>query len=398
MVLLVTVVNKKKITILGVTGSVGQSTMDVVLASPELFDVQAVTANKNVELLAASAIKLGAKSAIIADKSLEGDLQELLKNNDISVASGARAIEDAAAQDNDLIMAAIMAFAGLVPIIRALEQGTNVAIANKEPLVAAGAQIMALARETGAKILPVDSEHNAIFQVFEESNRAAIDKIILTASGGPFLNWNTDDIESATPEQACKHPNWVMGKKISVDSASMMNKALEIIEAHYLFDMPADKIEVLIHPQSIIHSMVAYCDGSVLSQMGPSDMRVPIASALGWPDRIESGVDKLDFSKLSQLDFKSPDFDKFPALRYAYKCLELGQGACVVLNAANEIAVAAFLGGKIKFGDIMKLIAYAIDEFYPTISSSSLITIEDVEELDNNTRLAIQNRINDRFL
>ena len=385
--------NKNKITILGVTGSVGQSTVDVVLQSSELFDVQAVTADKNVELLASSAIKLNAKKAVINNVNLENKLKVLLTDYDIEVLSGAKNIEKIAGEPCDIIMAALSGFAGLRPIIKALEQGTNVAIANKEPLVAAGAQIMALAHENGAKTLPVDSEHNAIFQVFEESNRKAIDKIILTASGGPFLNWSAEDIAGASPEQACAHPNWVMGKKISVDSASMMNKALEIIEAHYLFDMPPDKIDVIIHPQSVVHSFVSYIDGSVLSQMGASDMRTPIAYALGYPDRIDSGGDKLDLKAMSELNFYEVDLNKFPAIKYAYKCLELGQGACIALNAANEVIVSMFLEHKIGFSDIMKFNAYAIDELYPTISNSCLKTIEDIEELDNNVRCTIENHI-----
>ncbi len=382
--------SKKKITILGVTGSVGQSTTDVIFANPDMFEVYGVTANRNVELLAEAAVKLQAQVAVIADESLESKLKQLLTNHDIKILSGSKAIEDIASHNVDLVMAAIMGFAGLRPIARALEQGINVAIANKEPLVAAGGYIMELARKHGAKILPVDSEHNAIFQVFEEQNRAAIDKVILTASGGPFLNWSAADIVNATPSQAVKHPNWTMGKKISVDSATMMNKALEIIEAHHLFSLSPEKIEVLIHPQSVVHSMVSYVDGSILSQMGASDMRTPIAYALGYPARIDSGGDKLNTKILSELSFAQPDFDKFPALSYAYKCLELGQGACIAMNAANEVAVDLFLNEKIKFGDIMELVSYAVDELFPKIPVKMLKTIEEIEELDNTVRLAIK--------
>lgn len=364
--------------------------MDVILSCPNMFDVWGVTANSNVKLLAQTAIKLNAKTAIIADTLLEAELKQLLINHDVKVLSGHKAIEDIAAQDADIIMAAIMGFAGLRPILRALEQGTNVAIANKEPLVAAGKYIMELAHRNGARILPVDSEHNAIFQVFEEQNRAAIDKIILTASGGPFLNWSAENIAKATPSQAIKHPNWNMGKKISVDSASMMNKALEIIEAHHLFNMPAEKIEVLIHPQSVIHSMVSYIDGSVLAQMGASDMRTPIAYALAYPDRMDSGGGKLNIDELCGLTFTKPDFDKFPALHYSYKALELGQGACIALNAANEVAVDLFLQKKIGFSDIIKLVSYAIDELLSDIPAISLKTIEGIEELDNTVRCAVK--------
>ncbi|PCI56293.1 MAG: 1-deoxy-D-xylulose-5-phosphate reductoisomerase [Alphaproteobacteria bacterium] len=382
--------SKKKITILGVTGSIGQSTMDVILSAPDMFDVQAVSAHKNVTRLAEAAIKLQAKQAIIADETQEPALRNLLKSHDIEVLAGAKAIEEAARTSVDLVMAAIMGFAGLRPILCALEQGTNVAIANKEPLVAAGALIMETARKNNAKILPVDSEHNAIFQVLEEHNRTSIDKIILTASGGPFLNWSVKDIAAATPEQAIAHPNWTMGKKISVDSATMMNKALEIIEAVHLFNMPPDMIDVLIHPQSTIHSMVSYIDGSILSQMGASDMRTPIAYALAWPQRMDSAGNKLDLKTLSELTFQQPDFEKFPALSYAYKCVKLGQGACITLNAANEVAVDQFLNGKIGFADIMKSVAYAVDEFYPEISTITLKTVEDIEELDNTVRQAVE--------
>ncbi len=380
---------KKKITILGATGSVGQNTMEVILASPDMFEVHGVSANNNVELLAITAIKLNAKVAVIANESLENELKKLLINYDIKALSGIKSIEELAGEKIDLVMAAIMGFAGLRPITKALESGVNVAIANKEPLVAAGSYIMELARKNNAKILPVDSEHNAIFQVFEEQNRAAIDKIILTASGGPFLNWSKQEIKNATPSQATAHPNWTMGRKISVDSASMMNKALEIIEAHHLFNMPADKIKVLIHPQSVVHSMVSYIDGSILSQMGASDMRTPIAYALGYPDRIDSGGGKLDIKSLCELTFTHPDIEDFPALAIAYKCLELGQGACIAMNAANEVAVQLFLDGKIGFMGIIDLVYYAIDELLPKIPVTTLKTIEETEELDNTVRLAI---------
>lgn len=382
--------SKKKITILGVTGSIGQSTTDVILSASDDFEVYAVTANKNVKKLASSAIALGAKKAIIADTSLEADLQSLLNKHDIIIESGSEAIINAAAYPVDLVMAAIMGFAGLRPILRALEQGTNVAIANKEPLVAAGDLILQTARQNNAKILPVDSEHNAIFQVLEDHNRSSIDKIILTASGGPFLDWSADEIALATPEQAISHPNWTMGKKISVDSATMMNKALEVIEAVHLFGFPADMIEVIIHPQSTIHSMVSYIDGSILSQMGASDMRTPIAYALAWPERMGSAGKKLNLNDLTQLTFKEPDFDKFPALRYAYKCSNLGQAACITLNAANEVAVDLFLRKKIGFSGIMQSVSYAVDEFYPKISDITLKTVEDIEELDNTVRHAVE--------
>lgn len=386
---------KKKITILGVTGSVGQNTLDVVLNSPDKFEVMTVTAYKNAERLAEAAKTLGAKKAVIADKNGKTALETLLRDTSITVEAGRDALIKAAGESNtDLVVAAIMGFAGLKPIIAALEQGTDVAIANKEPLVAAGAMIMALAREKNANIIPVDSEHNAIFQVFEERNRAQIDRLILSASGGPFLNWTKEEMYNATPEQAVAHPTWRMGAKISVDSATLMNKALEIIEAAHLFNMPADKIDVVIHPQSSIHSLVSYKDGSMLAQMGASDMRTPIASALGWPKRLDKGGDILDLLKFSGengkgLTFDKPDTNKFPAIAYAYKCLELGQGACITLNAANEVAVARFLKEDISFGDIMRCIEYSIDALYPTLEEGALKTLEEIEKLDTIVRQAI---------
>lgn len=377
---------KKRITILGATGSIGQSTADVICASPELFEVHAVTANKNAAGLAAIAQKLNAKKAIIADTTHKAALEELLKDTSIEVLAGQDAINSCAAEPVDLVVAAIVGFIGLKPIIRALEQGIDVAIANKEPLVAAGEMIMSLAQENGAKILPVDSEHNAIFQVFETDNKPQIDKLILTASGGPFLNWKADDMKNATPEQAIAHPNWSMGAKISVDSATMVNKALEIIEAAYLFDMPAEQIDVAIHPQSVVHSIVSYKDGSMLAQMGKSDMRTPIASALAWPDRLDKGGDILDIHALSNLSFEKPDLDKFPAIKYAYKCLALGQAACIAFNAANEVTVEAFLNNKISFGDIMKCISNALDVIHPDLPKTSLKTVEEIEKLDNIVR------------
>ncbi len=377
---------KKKISILGATGSIGQSTADVICGNADAFDVISVTANQNAPELAKIAKRLNAKNAIIADESKQEELCTLLRDTDINVYSGAKAINEASIDGCDIIMAAMMGFSGLLPIVNALEKGIDVAIANKEPLVAAGAQIMALSQKTSAKILPVDSEHNAIFQVFDTKNKAAIEKIILTASGGPFRTWKSTEIYNATVEQAIKHPTWSMGRKISVDSASMMNKALEIIEAYYLFDLPSEKIEVLIHPQSIIHSMVAYNDGSVLSQMGASDMRTPIANALAWPHRIDSHGNKLDLHALSSLSFEKPDFDKFPTLKHAYKCLERGQDACIIFNAVNEIAVEKFLEGKMKFGKIFEIIDHAMNEIYAEHKGNALKDIAQIVELDHIVR------------
>lgn len=388
---------QKIITILGVTGSVGQNTVDVICSAPKDFSVYGVSANTNVELLAQSAIKVGAKVAVIADEARLGALQEALAGTTIKAYGGQAQIERMAGEKVDLVMGAIMGFAGLRPILAALRAGVNVAIANKEPLVGAGDLVMETARLSGAKILPVDSEHNAIFQVFENHNRDYIDKIILTASGGPFLNWSAADIEKATVAQAIKHPNWVMGRKISVDSASMMNKALEIIEAHYLFDMPAQKIDVLVHPQSVVHSMVSYVDGSVLSQMGARDMRTPIAYALAWPDRMKTSGASLDLATLSELRFEKPDFEKFKALAYAYKALEKGGAYCIALNAANEVAVDLFLRGCIGFGAIIRLIGDVLDEVEKNISPRTPKTIEEIEEWDNVVR-ELTSRLSQAYL
>lgn len=377
---------KKSVTILGVTGSVGQNALDVILSAAQMFDVHAVTAGSNVDLLAQSAMRLGAKIAVIARDDLLADLQNALSGSGIEARSGAFEIEKLAAEKVDIVVAAIMGFAGLRPILSALRAGNNVAVANKEPLVAAGHLVMDAAFGSGAKILPVDSEHNAIFQVFEERNKAQIDKIILTASGGPFLDWTAEQRGKATVAQALKHPNWVMGKKISIDSASMMNKALEVIEAHYLFDMPPEKIDVVVHPQSVIHSMVSYSDGSVLCQMGASDMRTPIAYALSYPERMKTSGQVLDVKSLSSLTFREADMSSGSALGMAYECLRSGNMACIALNAANEVAVDLFLKESISFGAILSLIRETLDSIQKNISSKPLKTVEEIEEWDNLVR------------
>ncbi|MCB1651172.1 MAG: 1-deoxy-D-xylulose-5-phosphate reductoisomerase [Alphaproteobacteria bacterium] len=369
----------KTLSILGVTGSIGQSAADVVLSRPEAFDVQVLSAHCNVEKLAEMAVKLGAKIAVIADERYGDALRQVLDGSGVEALAGGDALNDAAARPVDLTLAGIMGVAGLEPVMRAINGSKVVAIANKEPLVAAGPLVLGAAREKGVTILPVDSEHNAIFQVFDFAQRASIKRIILTASGGPFRTWAAEDIARATPAQALAHPNWSMGQKISIDSASMMNKALEIIEAHYLFDMPPEQIDVLIHPQSVVHSMVEYADGSVLAQMGASDMRTPIAYALGWPDRIQTPGKTLDFAALSRLDFEMPDTERFPALARAYECLRSGEGACVTLNAANEVAVEAFLSEKIAFSAIMDVIDFTLDaiEGYTPSDIASVVALDE---------------------
>lgn len=351
----------KTVSILGATGSIGRSTVDLLKAHRERYDVNVLTAQSNVELLAEQARELRARKAVIGDEALFATLKDRLAGTGIACAAGRKAIIEAAADPADWTMAAIVGMAGLEPILAAIGQGGCVAIANKEPLVAAGKLVIAEARKHGTALLPVDSEHNAVFQVFEPENRSGIERIVLTASGGPFRTWTLAQMEQATPEQAVAHPNWSMGAKISVDSASMMNKALEVIEASYLFDMPPEKIDVLVHPQSIIHSMVEYADGSFLAQLGAPDMRTPIANALGWPGRIATSGQKLDLKTLKRLDFEALDSVRFPAVGLAYDCLQAGPGACLAFNAANEVAVQAFLDRKIGFLQIVDIVRAVLD-------------------------------------
>lgn len=351
----------KRVTVQGSTGSVGQSTLDVIRHHRNRFEIDALVAGQKVDALIRDAREFRPRLAVLADPSGYAALKEGLAGTGVEVAAGPQAVIEAALRPVDVLMAAIVGAAGLPPTLAALEQGTTVAFANKEVLVSAGDLVMATAARTGARLLPVDSEHNAIFQVFEADARGAIDKILLTASGGPFRTWSTAAMAAATPAQAVAHPNWSMGAKISVDSATMMNKGLELIEAHYLFDMPETRIEVLIHPQSVIHSAVVYCDGSVLAQMGSPDMRTPIAYALGWPDRLSVPVPTLDLIALAQLTFEAPDDQRFPALRLARQVLRHGQGAPTLLNAANEVAVAAFLAHRLPFDGIAETVARVLD-------------------------------------
>jgi 1-deoxy-D-xylulose-5-phosphate reductoisomerase len=365
----------KSVTILGSTGSIGKNTLDVIAQQPESCDVQVLTAHRNVALLAAQARRFKPRHVVIADETRYADLKNELSGQGIEVAAGASALVEAAALPTNWTMTAIVGMAGLSPLMAAIERGTTVAVANKEPLVAAGALVMAAARQHGATILPVDSEHSAIFQVFEAHNRAQIARLILTASGGPFRTWTKSDMDNAAPEQALAHPNWRMGQKISIDSATMMNKALEVIEARHLFDMPGDKIDVLVHPQSVVHSMVEYADGSVLSQMGSPDMRTPIAFALGYPERMPSPAHRLDLRAMPALTFEAVDDEKFPAVKMAYEVLKSGQpAAAIAFNAANEIAVEAYLAGRISFGRIVPSMAAALENA-PDLPISTLADV-----------------------
>ena len=344
------------VTILGSTGSVGQSTVDLIGRHPDRFRVEALVAGRSVERLADQARLLKARLAVVADPARYRDLKESLANTGIEAAAGPDAVLEAAARPADWVMAAIVGYAGLAPTLVAARRGAMVALANKEALVCAGRLLLEAIEASGGVLLPVDSEHNAIFQVFEPGQSASIDRLILTASGGPFRNWSLADMAAATPEQALAHPNWDMGAKISIDSATMMNKGLELIEAQLLFGLPAEQVEIVVHPQSVIHSMVAYRDGSVLAQLGTPDMRVPIAHALGWPARMESPAARLDFHALSALTFERPDSGRFPSLRLAREALATGGIAPLVLNAANEAAVAAFLARRIGFLDIARTV------------------------------------------
>lgn len=375
--------SKRRISILGSTGSVGCSTVDLIRRHPEKFDVIALTANKNVKLLAEQTRLLKPDFIAIADSAYYDDLKEALIDVDVEIACGAESVVAAAGIEADWIMASIVGAAGLKSTLRAIQQGCMVSFANKECLVCAGDLVMAEVKKHGATLLPTDSEHNAIFQVFSEKQRSSIERLILTASGGPFRTADLDFMRSVKPSQALAHPNWDMGAKISIDSATMMNKGLEIIEARYLFDMTDDLIDVLVHPQSIIHSMVAYVDGSVLAQLGTPDMRIPIANCLAWPERMPVPCEKLDFAKLARMDFHEPDLERFPALTLARNALKSGQGATTCLNAANEIAVELFLKEKIGFLDIASLVDSVLSKF----ESRNLPTINDVIDLDMETRI-----------
>lgn len=356
------------LTILGSTGSIGESTLDVVSRHPEKFRVFALAGHRQVDKLAAQCKQFHPEYAVVGDAGHAAELEKKLKQEGIStqVLYGSQALIDVASADEvSGVMCAIVGAAGLPSALAAAQKGKTIYLANKETLVVSGALFMETARQNGATVLPIDSEHNAIFQVLPRDytgrlNEHGINSIILTASGGPFLNTDLSAFDSITPEQAVKHPNWSMGRKISVDSASMMNKGLELIEAHWLFNCPSEKLEVVIHPQSVIHSMVRYRDGSVLAQLGNPDMRTPIAYCLGLPERIDSGVGELDFGALSALTFQKPDFNRFPCLKLAYQAMNAGGAAPCVLNAANEVAVAAFLDKRIKFTDIAKVVAHCL--------------------------------------
>ena len=380
---------RRKVAILGATGSVGSSTLDLIERAPDRFEVCALTAAVNVGALAAAARRTHARLAVIGDPNHLPELEARLAGTGTRAAAGPEALAEAAAGEAEWVMAAIVGCAGLEPVMAAVEAGRIVALANKEALVTAGALMIDAATRSGATILPVDSEHNAIFQCLGMNSLDHVSKLILTASGGPFRTFTLDQMRGVTPEQAVAHPNWSMGAKISVDSATMMNKGLELIEAHHLFGLPSDRIDILVHAQSVIHSMVEFIDGSTLAQLGSPDMRIPIAHSLAWPERMATPAEKLDFAKLGTLSFEAPDPVRFPALALARQALEQGGAAAIVLNAANEIAVASFLDHRIGFSDIARLVSEALERDRSAAPNS----IADVIAIDQATRAMVPHAI-----
>ena len=372
----------RRVTILGSTGSIGCNTIDLILRNPGAYAVEALTGNQRVDLLAEQALELQPQIAVIADDAQYPALKAALAGSGIEAAAGCEALKEAADRPVDWVMAGIVGAAGLEPTLRAIRQGAIVALANKESLVCAGELVLNEVAASGATLLPVDSEHNAIYQVFDFDRAEAVDRLILTASGGPFRDCSLDAMAGMTPAEAVAHPNWDMGAKISVDSATMMNKGLEMIEAFHLFPVTVDQVEVLVHPQSVVHSLVAYIDGSVLTQLGSPDMRTPIAYTLGWPDRIAAPAAKLDLAALGRLEFQTPDEVRFPALRLARAALEQGGGTATVLNAANEVAVHGFLDGRIGFLDI----AGAVEATLEALPDGALGSLDEVLALDGEAR------------
>ena len=370
----------RSVTILGSTGSVGCSTVDLIKRNPADFVVEAITGGSNAALLAEQARLLRPRFVAIADKDAYPALKEALSGSGIEIAAGADAIIAAAERPSDWVMASIVGAAGLAPTLAAVRRGGIVALANKESLVCAGDLMMREVARSGATLLPVDSEHNAIYQVFDFERQDGVEELILTASGGPFRELSLEAMAAVSPKQAVAHPNWDMGAKISIDSATMMNKGLELIEAHHLFAMPEERISVLVHPQSVIHSLVRYRDGSVLAQLGQPDMRTPIAYTLAWPERMDVPVERLDLAALARLEFAAPDTVRFPALKLAREALRAGGTAPTVLNAANEVAVAAFLAGRIGFLDIANLVDHIVAELsHYAVDSLDMVLAADIE-------------------
>jgi 1-deoxy-D-xylulose-5-phosphate reductoisomerase len=387
-----------RITVLGATGSIGQSLADLIERNPDRFEVVALVANSNAELLGEMARKLRAGAAVLAEEARLGELTERLQGTGIEVSAGEAAVLEAVDRETDLVVGAIVGSAGLKPTMASIRPGRRIALANKECLVCAGDLFMARIRETGAELLPVDSEHNAIFQVFESERADQVEKVILTASGGPFRTFSKADMANVTPEQALKHPNWDMGARITIDSASMMNKGFEVIEASHLFPVSHDQLGVLVHPQSVVHGLVQYRDGSLLAQLGSPDMRTPIAHCLAYPERMPVPVKRLDLAEISQLTFEAPDLDRFPALRIALDAMKTGSGAPAVVNAVDEIAVAAFLARQASFMDIPAAIEAVLEQLDRENALAAVDSVEDVLALDALARGRAADWINSRCL
>jgi len=381
---------KKKITIFGSTGSIGISTLDIINDYPEKYEIVGLTADKNYEKLLEQVARFNPRIVLINNNDSYKKFKDLNNNKNLKVLNGNSSYSEVFEYKTDMVVAAITGSTGLMPVVKAAEKGITIALANKESLVCSGSLINSIAKDNGSKILPVDSEHNAIYQVLDFKNKSKISKLILTASGGPFLKKRVEDLNSITPAEAIKHPNWSMGKKISVDSATMMNKGLELIEAHYLFNMPQEKIDVIIHPESIIHSCVEYSDGSILSQMGMPDMRTPISYVLAYPERIKTSVKRLKLSEIKTLTFYEPDLNKFPCLGLAYESLRLKKNAPTILNAANEVAVDAFLTEKIKYLSIPLIVEKTLNK----ASIFDINSIKDVIDFDVDARIIANELIN----
>ncbi|MCC6777045.1 MAG: 1-deoxy-D-xylulose-5-phosphate reductoisomerase [Hyphomicrobiales bacterium] len=380
----------RSVTLLGATGSIGSSTVDLLKRERKRFRVEAVSANRNAATLAALAQDLGARFAAIADEAGYRELKALLDGTGIEVAAGESGLVEAAQQPADWVIGAITGAAGLRPTLAAAERGAIVALANKETLVCAGGLFMRRAAAAGATVLPVDSEHNALFQAMAGSRRQDVRRVILTASGGPFRTASAGAIRSATVEQALKHPNWSMGAKVTIDSATLMNKGLELIEAHHLFALPSDQIDILVHPQSIVHSLVEFRDGSLIAQLGSPDMRIPIAYCLAWPERIDGPAPRLDLAQAATLTFEEADLARFPALALARRALEAGGAAPTVLNAANEVAVAEFLARRLSFGGIPSLVEATLDAAVSRNWTTEPTSVEEALFIDHDSRLLAQ--------
>jgi 1-deoxy-D-xylulose-5-phosphate reductoisomerase len=381
---------ERSVTLLGATGSVGASTVDLLKRERRRYRVEAVCANKNAAALAALARELDVRFAAVSDLAAYAELKEALSGSGIEAGAGESALIEAAQRPADWVIGAITGAAGLKPTLAAADRGAIVALANKETLVCAGGLFMRRAAAAGATVLPVDSEHNALFQAMSGSRREDVRRVILTASGGPFRTASAEAIKAATVEQALRHPNWSMGAKITIDSATLMNKGLELIEAHHLFALPSEQIDILVHPQSIVHSLVEFCDGSLIAQLGSPDMRIPIAYCLAWPERIDGPAPRLDLARAGTLTFEEPDLTKFPALALARRALEEGGAATTVLNAANEVAVAEFLARRLNFAGISALVEATLEAAVSRNWTSEPESVEEALCVDKDTRLLAQ--------